>query len=138
MGDDISYEGLRTLLREEGASFLDNFSLHRSTKMDGRVSAWAAANKVEFAYAPFYASRPNRIESQFTGLCYLALNGTDFSSHREQARNDPPVHCLAQRPRHRSATTESHPPGQHHQKVKGCLTWPSLRHTSFCNDLAAN
>lgn len=65
---------------------LDNFSPHRSTRTDGRVGAWAAANNVEFAYTPFYGSWLNRIEAQFTGLRYFALNGTDHSSHREQSR----------------------------------------------------
>lgn len=53
---------------------LDNFSPHRSTRTDGRVGAWAAANNVEFAYVPFYSSWLNRIEAQFTGLRYFALN----------------------------------------------------------------
>ncbi len=65
---------------------LDNFSPHRSTRADGRVGDWAVANNVEFAYVPFYGSWLNRIEAQFTGLRYFALNGTDFVSHREQAR----------------------------------------------------
>lgn len=68
------------------AIILDNFVPHRSTRTDSRVGDWAAANNVEFAYTPFYASWLNRIEAQFTGLRYLALNGTDFASHREQAR----------------------------------------------------
>ncbi len=65
---------------------LDNFSPHRSTRTDGRVGAWAAANNVEFAYVPFYSSWLNRIEAQFTALRYFTLNGTDFGSHREQGR----------------------------------------------------
>lgn len=65
---------------------LDNFSPHRSTRTDGRVGAWAAANNVEFAYVPFYSSWLNRIEAQFTGLRCFALSGTDFGSHREQGR----------------------------------------------------
>ena len=44
------------------------------------------ANNVEFAYVPYYGSWLNRIEAQFTGLRYFALNGTDHRSHREQAR----------------------------------------------------
>ena len=68
------------------AIILDNFSPHRSTKTDSRVGDWAKANNVEFAYVPFYGSWLNRIEAQFTGLRYFALNGTDFASHREQAR----------------------------------------------------
>jgi hypothetical protein len=38
------------------AIVLDNFSPHRTTKTDGRVGDWAAANNVELAYVPFYAS----------------------------------------------------------------------------------
>jgi hypothetical protein len=33
---------------------------------------------------PFQGSWLNRIEAQFTGLRYFALNGTDHNSHREQ------------------------------------------------------
>lgn len=68
------------------AIILDNFSPHRSTRTDSRVGDWATANNVEFAYVPFYGSWLNRIEAQFTGLRYFALNGTDFASHREQTR----------------------------------------------------
>jgi transposase len=49
---------------------LDNFSPHLSTRKDQRVSEWAEANNVEFAYMPFYASWLNRIEAQFTALRY--------------------------------------------------------------------
>lgn len=68
------------------AIILDNFAPHRSTRTDGRVGEWAAANNVEFAYVPYYGFWLNRIEAQFTGLRYFALNGTDHRSHREQAR----------------------------------------------------
>ncbi len=64
----------------------DNFSPHLSTRADGRVGEWAAANNVEIAYTPFYGSWLNRIEPQFTGLRYFTLDGTDHESHREQAR----------------------------------------------------
>ena len=74
-------------LAEAGLSFivLDNFSPHRSTKTDTRVGDWAAANNVELAFVPFYGSWLNRIEAQFTGLRYFALDGTDHNTHREQA-----------------------------------------------------
>ena len=65
---------------------LDNFSPHLSTKKDRRVGNWAAANNVELAYVPFYASWLNRIEAQFTALRYFALDGTDHPSHEEQSR----------------------------------------------------
>ena len=65
---------------------LDNFSPHLSTHKDPRVGQWAAANNVELAYVPFYASWLNRIEAQFTALRYFALDGTDHPSHHEQAR----------------------------------------------------
>jgi transposase len=68
------------------AIVLDNYSPHLSTKTDTRVGDWAAANNVELAYVPFYGSWLNRIEAQFTGLRYFALDGTDHASHTEQAR----------------------------------------------------
>lgn len=68
------------------AIVLDNFSPHRSTKKDSRVGDWAAANNVELAYVPFYASWLNRIEAQFTALRYFALDGTDHESHHAQSR----------------------------------------------------
>ena len=68
------------------AIVLDNFSPHRSTKNDTRVGDWAAANNVELAYVPFYASWLNRIEAQFTALRYFALDGTDHPTHQAQAR----------------------------------------------------
>jgi transposase len=67
------------------AIVLDNFSPHLSTKKDQRVGDWAAANNVELAYVPFYASWLNRIEAQFQALRYFALDGTDHPSHTEQA-----------------------------------------------------
>ena len=68
------------------AIVLDNFSPHLTTRTDPRVGAWAAANNVELAYVPFYASWLNRIEAQFTALRYFALDGTDHESHEEQSR----------------------------------------------------
>ena len=67
------------------AIVLDNFSPHLSTRRDQRVADWAAANNVELAYVPFYASWLNRIEAQFTALRYFALDGTDHPSHKQQA-----------------------------------------------------
>jgi transposase len=68
------------------AIVLDNFSPHLTTKKDPRVGEWAAANNVELAYVPFYASWLNRIEAQFTALRYFALDGTDHPTHQAQAR----------------------------------------------------
>lgn len=68
------------------AIVLDNFSPHLSTRNDTRVGDWAAANNVELAYTPFYASWLNRIEAQFTALRYFTLDGTDHESHHVQAR----------------------------------------------------
>src|SRR5438477_5149450 len=68
------------------AIVLDNFSPHLSTKKDQRVGDWAAANNVELAYVPFYASWLNRIEAQFTALRYFALDGNDHPSHEAQSR----------------------------------------------------
>src|SRR6266566_2601703 len=67
------------------AIVLDNFSPHLSTKKDQRVGDWAAANNVELAYVPFYASWLNRIEAQFTALRYFCLDGTDHENHRQQS-----------------------------------------------------
>src|SRR5215212_8360645 len=68
------------------AFVLDNFSPHLTTKTDNRVGDWAAANNVELAFVPFYASWLNRIEAQFTGLRYFALDGTDHPDHATQGR----------------------------------------------------
>ena len=67
------------------AIVMDNFSPHLSTKTDDRVGALAAANNVELAYVPFYASWLDWIEAQFTALRYFALDSTDHPRHREQA-----------------------------------------------------
>jgi len=66
------------------AIVLDNCSPHLSTKKDGRVGEWAAANNVEFAYVPTNASFLNRIECHFAALRYVALDGTDHRNHDEQ------------------------------------------------------
>ena len=68
------------------AIVLDNFAPHLSTTKDRRVGQWVAANNVELAYTPHYASWLNRIEAQFQALRYFALDGTDHPSHHEQAR----------------------------------------------------
>ena len=62
----------------------DNFSPHLTTKRCRRVAAWAQANNVEIAYTPTNSSWLNRIEAQFTGLRYFALDGTDHPSHKAQ------------------------------------------------------
>jgi hypothetical protein len=64
---------------------LDNFSPHLSTRTDRRVAEWAAANNLEFAYVPTNASWLNRIEAQFQALRYFTLDGTDHTSHQQQA-----------------------------------------------------
>jgi hypothetical protein len=63
---------------------LDNFNPHRSTKTGTPSGTVRPANSVERAYVPFQGSWLNRIEAQFTGLRYFALNGNDHNSHREQ------------------------------------------------------
>jgi transposase len=68
------------------AVVLDNFSPHLTTKLDQRVGEYAAANNIELAYVPTNASWLNRIEPQFTGLRYFALDGTDHQSHAEQGQ----------------------------------------------------
>jgi hypothetical protein len=64
----------------------DNLSPHLTTQTDSRVGDWAAANNVELAYVPIYASWMNRIERQFTGLRYFALDGTDHPDPATQGR----------------------------------------------------
>ena len=68
--------------RRRLAFVLDNFSPHKGDQ----VRAWAAANNVELAYTPHYASWLNRIEPQFKGLRYFCLAGTDHPDHATQAR----------------------------------------------------
>ena len=64
----------------------DNFSPHLTTKRCRRVADRAEADNVEIiAYTPTNSSWLNRIEAQFTALRYLALDGTDHASHKEQA-----------------------------------------------------
>jgi transposase len=67
------------------AIVLDNASPHLTTRHDRRVGQWAAANNVELAYTPTNASYLNRIEGHFAALRYFTLDGTDHSSHAEQA-----------------------------------------------------
>jgi len=67
------------------AIICDNFSPHLSTAKDRRVGEWAAASNIEIAYTPTNSSWLNRGEAQFATLRYLALDGTDYASHKEQA-----------------------------------------------------
>ena len=67
------------------AIICDNFSPHLTTRKDQRVGAWASANNAEIAYTPTNSSWLNRIEAQFTALRYFALDGTDHTTHQEQA-----------------------------------------------------
>jgi transposase len=62
----------------------DNFSPLLTTKKCQRVGTWATANNLEIAYTPTNSSWLNRIEAQFTALCYFTLDGTDHASHKEQ------------------------------------------------------
>jgi len=50
------------------------------------MRGWAAANNVELAYTPYYASWLNLIEAQFRALRYFTLAGTDHPDHATQAR----------------------------------------------------
>ena len=63
-----------------------DFSPHLSTRTDTRVGNYADANNIELVYVPFNASCLNRIEAQFTGLRYFALDATDHPTHAEQGR----------------------------------------------------
>ena len=47
---------------------------------------YADAHNIELAYVPFNASWLNRIEAQFTGLRYFALDGTNHPTHKQQGR----------------------------------------------------
>jgi hypothetical protein len=64
---------------------LDNFSPHLSTRTDRRIIHWAATNNVELAYTPTNASWLNRIKAQIQALRSFTLDGTDYTSHPEQA-----------------------------------------------------
>ena len=61
------------------------FSPHLTTDKDPRVGVWAKTANVEIAYTPTNSSWLNRIEAQFTALRYFTLDGTDHTSHKEQA-----------------------------------------------------
>jgi transposase len=73
----------------------DNFSTHKHAT----VKTWCAANQVELAFLPTYASWLNWIECEFAALRYFALNGTDHQTHPEQGRSDRRLHPLARPPR---------------------------------------
>jgi hypothetical protein len=62
-----------------------NFSLHLTTRRDGRAGARAAANNVEIACTPANSSWLNRMQAPFTALRYVTLDGTGHPSHTEQA-----------------------------------------------------
>ncbi|WP_225994029.1 transposase [Actinomadura rudentiformis] len=78
---------LRTLYPAEVriAIVCDNCSPHLTTRRCRRVAGRAETNNVEIAYTPTNFSWLNRIEAQFTALRYVALDGTDHRSHKEQA-----------------------------------------------------
>jgi hypothetical protein len=67
------------------AIILDNFSPHLTTKTDRSVGDYADAHNIELVYVPYNASWLNRIEAQFTGLRYFALDGTDHATHKSKA-----------------------------------------------------
>ena len=81
-----------------------------------QVRAWAAANNVELAYTPFYASWLNRIEAQFRALRYFTLAGTDHPDHATQAR------LIRRYIAWRNRNTDNRPPPPPHQHGKRCLT----------------
>ncbi|MDP8970752.1 MAG: IS630 family transposase [Actinomycetota bacterium] len=60
---------------------LDNFSPHRRQE----VRDWCDANDVDLVFTPTYASWLNWIEAEFTALRYFTLNGSDYTTHAEQA-----------------------------------------------------
>jgi hypothetical protein len=77
------------------AFVLDNFSPQLTTKTDSRVGDWAAANNIELAYVLFCAGWLNRIEAQFTGLRYFAIDATDHATQGRMTRRS-----IAWRTRH--------------------------------------
>ena len=68
------------------AIILDNFSPHLTTKTERRIGGYATADNIELVYIPFNASWLNRIEAQFTGLRYFALDGTYQGTITKQGR----------------------------------------------------
>jgi hypothetical protein len=54
-------------------------------RTDRRVADWAAASNVELADVPTNAWWLNRIEAQFQALRSFTLDGTDHTSHHQQA-----------------------------------------------------
>ena len=57
---------------------LDNFIPHKGEV----VREWAAANNVELAYTPHYASWLNRIEAQFRALRYFTSPASTIPTTR--------------------------------------------------------
>ncbi|MER5905078.1 helix-turn-helix domain-containing protein [Streptomyces mirabilis] len=80
--DDISHEGLRILLREEGVTF-QRVKTWKTSK-DPDYEAKKARVEHLYAYTPTNSSWLNRIEAQFTALRYFVLDGTDHPTHKAQ------------------------------------------------------
>ena len=74
-----------------------------------QVREWAAANNVELAYTPFYASWLNRIEAQFKAPALLHPRRHRPPRPRHPGPADPPLHRLAQRPPRRPQTHDTSP-----------------------------
>jgi hypothetical protein len=83
------------------AIVMDNFSPHLSTKKDGQVGEWAAANNVELAYVPTNASYLNRIGVSLHGAALLRAQRHRPSQPRGAELDDPPLHRLAEPQRRR-------------------------------------
>jgi hypothetical protein len=81
---------------ERIAIVLDNFSPHLSTNTDPRVGDWAAANNVELAYVPTYASWLNRISAPVHRAALLHPRRHRPPQPPRTGPNDPPLHRLAQ------------------------------------------
>jgi hypothetical protein len=92
------------------AIICDNFSPHLTTRVDTRVGDWAAANNVEIAYT---GDQQFVAESHRGPVHCAALlrSGWDGPSQPQGAgQHDPPLHHLAQQPRHRPVPTQGRRP----------------------------
>jgi transposase len=106
------------------AIVLDNFSPHLSTKTDDRVGRWAAANNVELAYVPFYASWLNQISVNRGPVHRPALlrpRRHRPPQPRRAGQHDPPLHRLAEPPPQRPPAPQDRPARRSHQEGEGCL-----------------
>jgi hypothetical protein len=82
------------------AVVLDNLRPHLSTKTDSRVGDWARTDNVELAYVPFYGSCSIGRAPVHRAAILRRRRHRPLQPHRA-GQPDPPLHHLAQPPRHR-------------------------------------